>query len=130
MNLFLHQSLANSTICSLTGRLPPPQNLHISVNSSTIGSVIKWKPPFSSINNDTIHVDPHINQYTVYITDIYTGNTVTENVTETQFTFSNQGNVLCPMYQVSAWNAVGEGELSEPVQPHSKLPFFIKDSIS
>ena len=94
---------------------------------------MEWKPPYSAINNqsDTIHVDPHITQYTVYITDNYTGNiTVKENVTETHFTFNIQGNILCPMYQVSAWNAGGEGELSEPVQPHSKLPFFFKDSVS
>ena len=83
------------------------------------------------MSNDNISVDPRITQYTVYITDNYTGNIIVEeNVTETQFTSINQGNVLCPMYQVSAWNAGGEGELSEPVQPHSKLPFFIKDSIS
>ena len=62
-------------------------------------------------------MDPHITQYTVYITDNYTGNIIVKvNVTETHFTSNNQGNVLCPMYQVSAWNAGGEGELSEPVQ--------------
>ena len=80
------------------------------------------------MSNDNLSVDPHITQYTVYITDNYTGNIIVkENVTETHFTFNNE---VCPMYQVSAWNAVGEGELSDPVQPHSKLPFFIKDSIS
>ena len=69
------------------------------------------------MNNDTMHVDPHITQYTVYITDIYTGNIIVqENVTETQFTFNIQDDDLCPMFQVSAWNAGGEGELSEPVQ--------------
>ena len=67
------------------------------------------------MNNDVIHVDPHITQYTVYITDIYTGNTIKENVTETQFIFNTQEDDLCPMYQVSAWNAGGEGELSEPI---------------
>ena len=69
--------------------------------------------------SDIIHVDPHITHYTVYITDNYTGNSIVkENVTETQYT-SNiqlQHSSLCPMYQVSAWNAGGEGELSEPVQ--------------
>ena len=67
---------------------------------------------------DTINVDPHITQYTVYITDIYTGNTIVkENVTETQFTSNIQQNYdLCLMYQVSAWNTGGEGQLSEPVQ--------------
>ena len=69
------------------------------------------------MNSNTIHVDPHITQYTVYITDNYTGNIVVkQNLTETQYTFNTQDDDLCPMYQVSAWNAGGEGELSEPVQ--------------
>ena len=68
--------------------------------------------------SDIIHVDPHITQYTVYITDNYTRNIIAEvNVTETRFTSNIQkDNCLCPMYRVSAWNAGGEGELSEPVQ--------------
>ena len=101
---------------SPTGCLPSPEDVYIneSVNSPTI----EWKPPYSAMNNesDIIYVDPHITQYTVYITDNYTGNVVVKvNVTDNHFTFNNQGNVLCPMYQVSAWNAGGEGELSEPV---------------
>ena len=69
------------------------------------------------MNNDTIHVDPHITHYTVYITDNYTGNIIAEeNVTETQFTSNIQQHYsLCPMYQISAWNADGEGEMSEAV---------------
>ena len=75
------------------------------------------------MNNDIIHVDPHIVHYTVYITDNYSGNTIVkENVTAMEFTF-NASDSVCPMYQVSAWNAGGEGELSGPVQdsrPHGK----------
>ena len=103
---------------TFTGRLPSPESVHIKehFNSSTIG----WNPPYSAINNasNVINVDPHITQYTVYITDNYTGNTtVKKDVTETQFRPNiQQDNDLCPMYQVSAWNAGGEGELSEPVQ--------------
>ena len=37
------------------------------------------------------------------------------NKTES-FTLSSKDDDLCPMYQVSAWNAGGEGKLSEPVQ--------------
>ena len=71
------------------------------------------------MNND-IHVDPHITQYTVYITDNYTGNNIVkENVTETQFTLNTQDDGLCPMCQVSATNAGGEGEMSEQVQEHN-----------
>ena len=72
------------------------------------------------MNNEShiMSVDPHITQYTVYITDNYTGNTIVkENVTETQFTPNiQQDDDLCLMYQISAWNAGGEGELSEPAQ--------------
>ena len=104
---------------SLTGHLLAPENLHIneSVASSNIASVIEWTPPYSAVSNETVRVDPHITQYTVYITDNYTGDSVVEeNVTETQYTFNIQDDDLCPMYQVSAWNAGGEGDLSEPVQ--------------
>ena len=70
--------------------------------------------------SDAIHVDPHITQYTVYITDNYTGNIIVkENVTDTRFTCKIQDVGLCTMYQVSAWNAGGEGELSDPVQKSS-----------
>ena len=104
-----------------------PEN--ISINSSTI----EWSPPYSSVNNDTVHVDPHITQYTVYSIDNYTGNIVKENVTETHFTFNTSDDSSCSMYQVSAWNAGGEGELSEPVQesrPQGKQFTWIDFSIS
>ena len=67
--------------------------------------------------SDNIHVDPHITHYTVYITDNYTGNIIVkENVTETQFSPNIQlHDGLCPMCNVSAWNADGEGNRSEPV---------------
>ena len=65
-------------------------------------------------------MDPHITQYTVYITDNHTGNSIDRvNVTETQFIFNTQDDDMCVMYQVSAWNSGGEGELSEPVQESS-----------
>ena len=70
------------------------------------------------MNKSDIRVDPHITQYTVYITDNHTGNIIFKvNVRETQYTLNIQqhNNSLCPMYQVSAWNAGGEGELSSPV---------------
>ena len=63
-----------------------------------------------------MHVDPHITHYTVYITDNYTGDVFKKIVRETQYAFNIQDDGLCPMYQVSAWNAGGEGELSDPVQ--------------
>ena len=70
-------------------------------------------------------MDPHITQYTVYITDNYTGNSIVNvNVMETQFTFNASEIGLCPMYQVSAWNVGGEGELSETLQERSKLQLY------
>ena len=113
--LLHHWCISQFTFLSPTGHLPSPENLHInvSVNSSTI----RWKPPYSSLNSDTIQVDPHITQYTVYITDNYIGNSISkQNVTETEYIINNQDDRLCPMYQVSAWNAGGEGDLSDPVQ--------------
>ena len=64
-----------------------------------------------------IHVNPYITHYTVYTIDASNGSTIDRvNVTETSFTPTNNIPMLCPMYQVSAWNAGGEGELSDPVQ--------------
>ena len=67
------------------------------------------------MSNDNISVDPHITQYTVYITNNYTGNIVTENVTEKYFTVNTSDNDSCLTYQVSAWNSDGEGDSSDPV---------------
>ena len=106
-----------------TGPLSPPENVQI--NESVISSTIEWNPPYSSLNSNTVHVNSHIIQYTVYITDVYTGNTIVkENVTETQYTFNVSNDGSCPMYQISAWNAGGESNRSETLQgysPHSKL---------
>ena len=68
--------------------------------------------------SDVIHVDPHITLYTMYIFDAYNRNMIhSVNTTETSFTPThNVYMYLCPMYQVSAWNAGGEGNKSEPVQ--------------
>ena len=98
------------------GPLPSPENLTLSTQGSS--TQLQWKPPYYTLNreSDIIHVDPHITQYTVYISDAYTGRMIESvNTTETSFTPTN--NVpLCPMYQVSAWNAGGEGNRSEPMQ--------------
>ena len=98
------------------GPLPPPENVTLSCQNSS--TQLQWKPPYYTMNNesDVIHVDPHITQYTVYIFDAYnTSMNRSVNTTETSFTLTH--NVyLCPMYQVSAWNAGGEGNKSEPVQ--------------
>ena len=67
------------------------------------------------MSNDNISVDPHITQYTVYITNNYTGNIVTENVTEKYFTVNTSDNDSCLTYQVSAWNSDGEGDSRDPV---------------
>ena len=125
-----HKILLTLTILSPTGQLPSPENVRI--NESVSSQLIEWKPPYSSLNSDTIQVDPHITQYTVYITDIYTRNIFKRNVTETRFTFNASDDGTCPMYQVTGWNTGGEGELSEPVHgchPRSKLATFLLKGI-
>jgi len=65
-----------------------------------------------------IHVDPHVTQYTVYTVNAYTRKIIEqENTKDIKFTFrSIPNNDQCRMYQISAWNAGGEGKLSAPVQ--------------
>ena len=110
------------------GHLPDPENVTlISQNSST--SELQWKPPYHTINqkSDIIHVEPMITQYTVYTIDAYTSRMIgSMNTTVTSVTLNtiSQDDHICPMYQVSAWNVGGEGELSEPLQestPQGKL---------
>ena len=100
-------------IYSSAGPLPPPENVTVSSQNSL--TQLQWKPPYYRMNNesDVIHVDPHITHYTVYIFDAYnTSMNLTVNTTETSFKLTH--NVyLCPTYQVSAWNAGGEGNKSE-----------------
>ena len=100
----------------LTGPLPTPENVTISSQNSS--TQLEWKPSYNMMNqeSDVIHVDPHITHYTVYIFDVCNRRMIRSvNTTKTSFT-PTQNIPLCPMYQVSAWNAGGEGELSEPVQ--------------
>ena len=102
-------------IHSLAGPLPPPENVMLSSQNSL--TQLQWNPPYYTMNNesDVIHVDPHITQYTVYIFDAYNRSMIhSVNTTETSFTHTHDVS-LCPMYKVSAWNAGGQGDLSEPV---------------
>ena len=100
------------------GSLSTPENVNFS-------NQLEWKPPYYTMNqeSDVIHVDPHITHYTVYTIDVFTGRMFgSVNVTETSFAPTNN-MPRCPMHQVSAWNAGGEGELSELIQnsiPQSK----------
>ena len=114
--ILLDGDLCTYIVHSFAGPLPPPENVMISSQNSS--TQLQWKPPYNTMNNesDVIYVDPHITQYTVYIFDAYTRRMMRSmNMTETSFKPTN--NVPpCPMYHVSAWNAGGEGELSEPVQ--------------
>ena len=102
-------------IYSSTGSLPPPEN--VTINSQNSHTQLQWKPPYYTLNeeSDIIHVAPHITQYKVYIFDAYNGSMIRSvNTTKTSLTPINT-LPLCPMYQVSAWNAGGEGNKSEPV---------------
>ena len=107
--------------CLLAGSLPSPENVTISPQNSS--TQLQWKPPYYTLNqeSDFIHVDSHITHYTVYTMHTSNGSmnfnasmNDSVNVTDTSFTPTNN-ILLCPMYRVSAWNAGGEGELSEPV---------------
>ena len=103
--------------CSLAGPLPSPDN--VTINTQNYATTqLQWKPPYNTLNNESavIRVNPHITHYTVYTMDVSNHSVIDSvNVTATSFTPTN--NIpLCPMYQVSAWNAGGEGEMSEPVQ--------------
>ena len=104
--------------CSFVGRLPNPENVTMNPHNYT-ATLLQWKPPYYTLNQESaavIHVDPHITQYTVYIFDVSNDSMIDSvNVTESSFT-PTHNVLLCPMYQVSAWNAGGEGEMSEPVQ--------------
>ena len=98
------------------GPLPPPENVTISSQNSH--TQLQWKPPYYTLNqeSDVVHVDPHITHYTVYICDAYNRSMIhSVNTTETSFTTPTNTLPLCPMYQVSAWNAGGESNRSEPV---------------
>ena len=98
-------------INSIAGPLPAPEN--VTQNSTQL----QWKPPYYTINleSDVVHVDPHIAHYTVYIFDAYNRSMI-HSVDTTKTSFSPANSLpLCPMYQVSAWNAAGEGNKSDPV---------------
>ena len=126
----MHCKPTTSKTLTFTGRLPSPENVHTKEHFNY--STIEWNPPYSAKNNesDIISVNPHITQYTVYITDNYTGNIIVkQNVTETQFSPNIQQDGLCSTYQVSAWNAGGEGEVSEPAQDNTPRGKQAKDNL-
>ena len=84
---------------------------------------LQWSPPFSSANTESdsisVHVDPHVTKYTVYITDTTTLTAVGHNAIETHYTFMNTDHHYpCNSYQfcASASNAAGEGEESRRVE--------------
>ena len=105
-----------------TGLLDSPSTLTVK-NTSSSAIKITWTPPFTL---DITDVDPDISSYTVYITNTNTGTvSVTKldesGVVETEYTFTGlpgEDPDPCHVYQfsVSAWNVVGEGERSGPVE--------------
>ena len=124
--LVLHKKVCNKVNCILCNFIDPlscPENVTFSFQNSS--NQLQWEPPYHTLNqeSDIIHIDPHITQYTVYIIDAYTGKMIGNalNMTERSFALRNEASDdgLCPMYQVSDWNAGGGGKLSEPVQESS-----------
>ena len=99
----------------------------LAVMNTNSGAIkLTWTRPFAL---DITDVDPDISSYTVYITNTNTSNTGTVSVTEldengvveTEYIFTGlpgEDPDSCHVYQfsISAWNVVGEGERSEPVE--------------
>ena len=66
-------------------------------------------------------MEPDIAHYTVYVRNVNTSRTAAINVTRPEFAFTGlPGEVPDPFtlyeFHISAWNVVGEGEKSGPVQ--------------
>ena len=114
----------SSCACTL-GLLDPSDTLMV-MNTSNGDIKLSWTPPFTL---DITDVDPDISNYTVYITNTNTSNTGTvsvaeldeSGVVETEYTFTGlpgEDPDPCHVYQfsVSAWNVVGEGERSDPME--------------
>ncbi len=101
------------------GLLEAPGHLVVSEQRQTI--VFTWEEPPTL---DLTDIDPDIDPYTVYITNLNTSQSLSVNVTETKYTLTGlPGETVlnpCSFYQfsVSAWNVVGEGEMSEPAEGH------------
>ena len=103
--------------CYLIGFLAAPDGLHAAhVTESSI--LFQWDVPFTL---NITHVEPDIAHYTVYVRNVNTSRTAAINVTRPEFAFTGlPGDVPDPFtlyeFHISAWNVVGEGEKSGPVQ--------------
>ena len=99
------------------GLLPAPSS--VSVNDMNTTAIwLSWEAPPTL---DITDVDPDISNYTVYITNTscYTGIINQTTVLGTEYIFTRPPGEEDPdpwyKFCVSAWNVVGEGERSEPV---------------
>ena len=105
-----------------TDRLPAPTNL-TATNDSRSTIMIEWDPPIleppileppilpgTELDHVQIHMNSNILVYTVNIMDTTNRTTLVVNVTQTSYRFT--GYIPCHRYQfqVSAWNAAGEGD--------------------
>ena len=95
--LFLTQHCIQN-VCKIfvTGLLEAPTNVGIEIGVENV--TISWIPPFTLTGVPIYH-------YTVYI--ISQRYTVMIDTTETHFTLEKP--CTSTTYQISAWNAVGEG---------------------
>ena len=102
---------------STESRLPAPSTL-IATRSGESNITIEWEPltldpPFlqgTELDHVHVHMNPNVLIYSVNITDTINGTTLVVNVTQTSYMFTN--SIPCHRYQfqVSAWNAAGEGD--------------------
>jgi len=101
-----------------TDHLPAPTNL-TATNDSGSTIMIEWDPVIldppvlqgTELDHIRIHMNPNILVYSLNITDTINGTTLPmKNMTQTSYGFT--GYIPCHRYkfQVSAWNAAGEGE--------------------
>ena len=94
-----------------TGSLAAPSDLQqqVSVNDGEL--LLNWTAPFSLAGVPIL-------QYTIYVRDYTTGEEYIINTTATEYTLSKPH---CGIeVSVSAWNAVGEGEKSDPLFYYTK----------
>ena len=101
-----------------TDHLPAPTNL-TATNDSGSTIMIKWDPIIldppvlqgTELDHIRIHMNPNILVYSLNITDTIRGTTVAvKNMTETSYMYTNYSQCRRYQFQVSAWNAAGEGE--------------------
>ena len=98
---------------SFAGLLGPPTNLQMNATNDSI--TVLWSHPFTLNISNT---EPDIHNYSLYITNVNTGESQTVSVSGTEFTFEIKNPDPCHNYTfyASAWNMVGKGQRSKVIE--------------